>query len=172
MMSLTGEPVRMDRRSSGKKDRHMIKDTLNYIGFYKNLSPNMATAIAYLVETDFSQLEPGKYAVSGDDVFVMVSQSTTRPLSEGKWEAHRKYIDIQCVISGREQIGYANIDQMRVVLPYDGDKDILFLDGPCDDELVLLPGDFTILWPQDAHRPGIAVGEPSTVKKAVVKVRL
>ena len=150
----------------------MIKDTLNYIEFYKKLSPNMATAIEYLVNTDFSQLEPGRYAVSGDDVYVLVSQSTTRPLSEGKWESHRKYIDIQCVISGREQIGYANIDQMQVVQPYDDDKDILFLDGPGDDELVLMPGDFTILWPQDAHRPGIAVSEPAAVKKAVVKVRL
>ncbi|MDW7657428.1 MAG: YhcH/YjgK/YiaL family protein [Bacillota bacterium] len=150
----------------------MIKDSLNYIDKYHSLSQNLAAAIAYLKGTDFSQLEPGRYAINGDSVYAMVSQYETRPLSEGKWEAHRQYIDIQCVIEGQEQIGYANIDGMQVVQPYDEAKDVLFLDGPADDELVLNAGDFTILWPEDVHRPCIAVDQPASVKKVVVKVRL
>jgi YhcH/YjgK/YiaL family protein len=159
-------------RNQRKKETNMIKDTINYIDKYKSLSQNLAAAIAYLKETDFSRLEPGRYEVSGESVYVMVSQYETRPLSEGKWEAHRQYIDIQYVIKGQEQIGYANIDGMQVVQPYDEAKDVLFLDGPADDELVLNAGDFTILWPEDAHRPCIAVDQPAAVKKVVVKVRL
>ena len=33
-------------------------------------------------------------------------------------------------------------------------------------------GGYAILYPQDSHKPGVAVGAPSTVKKIVGKVRI
>ena len=150
----------------------MIKDTRLYLEKYRCFGKSMATAIHYLTHIDFSGIEPGKYAVDGDRVYAMISQYTTRPLSEGKWEAHRQYIDIQYIIQGQEQIGYACIDRLKVTEPYDADKDALFLEGPADDELVLKAGELVMLWPEDAHRPCIAVDGPAPVKKVVVKVRL
>ena len=36
--------------------------------------------------------------------------------------------------------------------------------------LTLGPGEFMLLWPGDAHMPGIAVGDPAPIKKLVVKI--
>ena len=150
----------------------MIRDTIHYLGKYRALGKRFATAIDYLVQTDLQQLEPGRHTIDGDDVFILVSEYTTKPLESGFWEAHRKYVDFQFIISGKEQIGYANLNHLTVSKPYEESSDALFLDGPADDMLIMNAGELAIFWPEDAHMPSIADGTPSQVKKAVVKVKL
>lgn len=150
----------------------MIKDTLSFMEKYKPLHPAMAKAIDYLTKTDLSHLLPGRYDIDGDNLYAMINEYETKPLYESEWEAHRKYIDIQCMIKGQEQISYANIDRMESKGPYDADHDVLFLLGQSDDELLLKEGDVAIFWPEDVHRPGIANKKPVLIKKVVIKVRL
>jgi YhcH/YjgK/YiaL family protein len=100
-----------------------------------------------------------------------VQQYQTKPLAEGKWESHRKYIDVQYVEEGVERIGWTPVAGLTVTEPYDEAKDIAFYQG--DGDFVTVPaGSFVILFPDDAHMPGIAVDKPSPVKKVVVKVRV
>ena len=43
-----------------------------------------------------------------------------------KFEAHKKYIDIQFIISGRERIGYADIATLEPDTEYDAETDAAF----------------------------------------------
>ena len=59
----------------------------------------------------------GKIPIQGDQVFALVQDNTTKPRAQGTWEAHRKYIDVQFLTAGVEEIGYANIKRKAGVLP-------------------------------------------------------
>jgi biofilm protein TabA len=148
---------------------NMILDRLDNAHLYQTLLPRLRQAFDFLRSADLASLPPGRHDVSGDDIFALVQEYRTRPASEGFWESHRKYIDVQHVISGAERMGYAHLATLAVRQPYDADKDLLILDGS-GDFFTVAAGMFTIFAPQDAHMPCLAVAEPAPVKKIVIKV--
>ena len=150
----------------------MIKDTLNRIDRYRGLSPRLDQAIDFLAAANLAALETGRHVIDGDRIYATASGYQTRPLAEGKWEAHRRYIDIQVIVAGQERIGCAALAGRAVSQPYSAEQDVLFLDVVQGDELLLSAGDFAVFWPEDAHRPCMAVGQPEPVRKVVVKVLL
>ena len=91
--------------------------------------------------------------------------------AEAKYEAHKKFIDIQLILSGKELIAVTPIEKMEIKDEYNETKDVMFFqhNDECTD-YVLESGDFLILYPQDVHMPGVCVNEKSAVRKIVVKV--
>lgn len=150
----------------------MIVDHLSNVRLYASLSPRIAKALAALQKGDLQQAADGRYPIDGEDVFALVQQYQTKPAEQGKWEAHRKYLDIQYVISGTEAMGYTTLDQMKVKEPYNEQKDIVFFEGQ-GDRVTVRAGMFAMFFPQDAHMPTLspATGE-NHVRKIVVKVRV
>ena len=98
----------------------------------------------------------------------MIQQYDTKPLEQGRWEAHRRYMDLQVVMQGIEKIGVADIEHLEQG-EYDANRDFLPLFGQ-GDFLTLQAGDFVLLMPEDAHMPGMAVSSPSPVWKIVIKI--
>jgi YhcH/YjgK/YiaL family protein len=127
-------------------------------------------AFAFMKETDLSSLKPGRYPIDGENVFATVSEGMTKDTSQTKWEAHRLYQDIHYVISGKELIGITPVTSAVVIIPYDTAKDIGFYAAKGkyykSDKKA-----FFIVFPGQAHRPGIKVNESSKEKKIVIKVR-
>ena len=148
----------------------MIVDQLQNTSMYYHISDRIKTALRYLQETDLVATAPGRYDIAGDDVFVMIQEYDSKPEEEVAWEAHRLYLDVQYVVSGKENMGFANTGRLQAG-EYDGENDFLPLEGE-GDFIEMRAGTFMILAPQDAHRPGVAVTGPQPVKKAVVKVRI
>ena len=89
----------------------------------------------------------------------------------GKWEAHRKYIDIQYVLSGRERMGYSNTGKLKALTQYDEEKDYALYKGK-GEMLTFTSGTFAVFFPEDAHMPCIKAENNEEVRKVVVKVRL
>lgn len=147
----------------------MIIDTLKNASLYYGLTPRIASGLRYLEKTDFSLLEPGKYELDGSKLFALVQRYESKPRETGKWEAHRKYIDIQFIAQGIECMGYANIDGLTVTQPYSDKDDCLLFDGK-GNILTAAAGNFLLFAPQDAHMPGLALTAPQPVTKVVVKV--
>ena len=112
----------------------------------------------------------GKYELE-DGAYVSVQEYTTKARSEAKYEAHKKFIDIQLILSGRELIAVTPIEKMEIKDEYNEAKDVMFFhhNDECTD-YVLEAGDLLILYPQDVHMPGVCVNERSLVRKIVVKV--
>lgn len=146
----------------------MIIDRLTNSNLYTALHPRIKSAFDYLQKTDFSALQAGKYEIDGLNLYAMLQQYETKPKSQGVWEAHRRYIDLQAVLQGTEILGYANTSRLTPGA-YEPAKDFLPLSGE-GDFLTLQSGSFVLLFPEDAHMPGIAFGLPQPVKKIVVKI--
>jgi len=148
----------------------MIIDQLSNASFYYPLGSRIAVALRYLQETDFSALTVGKYEIDGSRVFALLQESMSKPLALGFWEAHRRYLDIHCVLSGAETIGFAHINGLNGG-PYDEAKDFQVLQGE-GAFCTVLPGMFVLLMPDDAHMPCIAVTDPAPLRKVVMKVEV
>lgn len=148
----------------------MIKDNLLNAKIYYNLSQNIQEGLQWLVNTDLKNLSDGRYEVDGEKIFASIQTYETK--EDAKYEAHRKYIDIQYLVSGTEQIGVTDIKNCNTCIEYNLEKDIEFFDMNKDELFIKLEScDFLILYPHDAHKPSISVNkEKSLVKKVVVKV--
>lgn len=146
----------------------MVIDLISNASLYRPLGPGIARALEFLQRTDLAALEPGRHPLDGDRVYALVSEYLSKRPEEGRWEAHRRFVDLQCVIRGVERIGYAPVGRLEAQ-PYDEAKDLMRLSGP-GEFLTIGPGEFVLLWPGDAHMPGVAGGDPAPVRKLVVKI--
>lgn len=149
----------------------MILDRLTNASQYRGLGRRVAAALDFLTTTDLNKVPVGQQVqILGSEVTGSISESQTKPRdSSRQFEAHRRFIDIHCVLRGTECMGYANRDDLKVTKPYQDADDYLLLDGP-GDFVNVHAGMFAIFMPQDAHMPGLAAQEPQTLRKMVVKV--
>ena len=149
-------------------ERLMIYDKIENIQTYCGISDRLSAALHALRNADFSSLEDGRHAIDGDNIYMNISTYETKPANEHP-EAHKKYIDIQYLISGEELIGVSCLDEMTGEISSNPDNDVALYNGSTTP-LKIGNGYFMVLFPQDAHAPGIACGTPAKVRKAVVKV--
>jgi YhcH/YjgK/YiaL family protein len=149
----------------------MILDKIENAHLYKVLNKRIENAFEYIRETDLKNIKPGKYEIDGENIFALISEYKTKSETEGKLEAHKKYIDVQYVISGEEQMGYVPLNGQQILEPYKEENDIIFFTGDKSFTKVSA-GMFAIFFPEDVHMPGIQTGDSSIVKKLVIKVRV
>lgn len=151
----------------------MIADTIELSERYDMLGARFAAAFAFLRSGESADLPVGRHDVMGDEVFALVQEYQTAPAAEKRWEAHRKYADIQYIVSGEEAIGWALTESLDLREDLFEDKDIAFYAEAADHAGVRLEaGMFTVFFPSDAHKPGCSIGLPSRVRKIVMKVAL
>ncbi|WP_031480338.1 YhcH/YjgK/YiaL family protein [Maridesulfovibrio frigidus] len=150
----------------------MIIDSLEHASKYK-FGPAWEKTFEFLAKVD-PAIEEGKHIIDGDNVFALVSEYKTKDYDKGRFEAHRKYVDIQFLISGREKLGYASLQALEEETPYDSERDVEFLkDLPEVPSIsTLIPGIFMAFFPQDGHMPGLAYDKPEPVKKIVIKIAI
>ena len=149
----------------------MILDNIkNYRG-YHGLGERIANALQYLADTDFLNIPTGRYNIDDDNIFALVSEYQSKDETEGKLEAHRKFIDVQYVVSGQEKIGYTPLKNNGVIQEYNEEKDFALYTGDVSF-LKMRAGMFAIFFPQDLHMPGIELEGKTTIKKVVIKVKV
>jgi YhcH/YjgK/YiaL family protein len=149
----------------------MILDKLENSAPYKNLHPRIAAAIDWLQKANLAGLPLGKTVIDGEHLFALTQEYTPKEPELLKFEAHRRYWDVQVVVAGVEWMGWANLSQVTVSEPHDTERDVAFFRG--QGQFVLVPaGYFTIFAPHDVHMPGVAVEPLSLVRKVVVKVEV
>jgi YhcH/YjgK/YiaL family protein len=149
----------------------MILDRLENSGTYNFAGDRFGKGFNFLKETDLDKIDDGRYEIDGNDVYAIVSNYMTKDSAKGHPEAHRKYADIQYIVSGSENIGYSVYSGQSVFKEYDTEKDFLLYDD-VSFYIQLKAGMFAVFYPDDLHMPGIKIGEPGSVKKIVVKVRI
>jgi len=139
---------------------------------YNYLEEKFRAAYKWLAETDIAALPVGSYPVMGDTVVANVQEYTTILPSEGSFETHEKYFDIQYIVSGEEQFGVCKRDGL-VVKQRIEENDLIFYEEPEHSGSVYMEaGDLIVVAPEDAHKPRCQAGGPCEVKKVVVKVAI
>ncbi len=148
----------------------MIFDDIKNIRNYSEVDEKIADFILNLT----AMQECGKVFLSEDRLtYANVDEYTTKTLENCKLEAHKKYIDIQILLDGVEELDYINVEGLKVKEAYIPERDIMFFDTPEKvlNRIILETGKFVLLYPHEAHQPQMAYKNiPSKVKKVVVKI--
>ena len=148
----------------------MIYDTIDHAGLYRPISANLAKALDFLTSTDLSKYDTERVEIDGDKVYALFQRYETKPVNDSP-EAHKKYIDVQYIVSGIEKIRWAKLgDLTQVEERYSKGQDIAFYTGDSRFDFVLTKGTFLMLYPQDAHMPGISDEKDVNVRKIVFKI--
>ncbi len=146
----------------------MILSTLKDADLYAGLHPHFVRAFEYLRNTDLISLQPGKYAVEGEEIFVIVEACKGRARSEAKLECHRRYIDIQLVLDGVDEMGWKSLAEcVDPKTDYDEARDIRFFNDLPASWVATPAGSFCIFFPDDCHAPLVSDG---MIRKVVMKI--
>lgn len=146
----------------------MILDTLDQSARYIGLHPGFARAFEFLSDAALMQRDPGKHELDGERLFVIISHDPGRGRQGAKLESHRRYIDIQYVARGTDEMGWRPLAECeKVEMPYDPQREVAFYADAPDAWIRVPAGQFVIFWPEDAHAP---LGGQGELVKAVVKV--
>lgn len=152
----------------------MPSPTVNQEEFARQYQANKVLwdkAFEFMKNNDLKSLAPGKYPIDGDLVYASITEGVDQPLENTKWESHRKYLDLQYIISGAEKMGIANPEGQEVTMPYDAARDVANYNIAVGDLTLATPEYFFLFFPFDAHRPTIKVND-EPVKKLVIKIKM
>src|SRR5690606_32668589 len=131
----------------------MIYDQFKNHSLYRNLHPRIERAFDYLDAFDPGTPD-GNLELEGLNLVAMIQTYDTRESANKKMESHRRYVDLQYIISGEETMFHRATDRLEVKEPYNAERDVVFYHDADDQSLVLKPGDFVILFQHDGHKPG------------------
>lgn len=156
----------------------MIFDSVKNAELYSGLGADFREIFEFIKKTNLEKTPAGRYPLSGG-IYYLVQEIEAKPADSGEsgcvYEAHRKYIDLQYIIKGRELQKFSHLSALKEKTPYDGEKDVAFYEGPAgmtaSGHAVLNSGFFTVYFPEDGHIPGLgANGDPEKILKAVFKI--
>ncbi len=145
----------------------MVFDRLSESRRYESLHPLFQAAFEFLKTAE--DLEPGRYELEGG-AYVNIIAGETAPAEKGRYETHRRYIDIQCLLKGQTLLWWANINDLNPITEYDAESDCRFYQAQ-GQSIPVRSGDFYVLYPEDGHLPNSARGGcPAPFKVAVAKI--
>jgi biofilm protein TabA len=128
------------------------------------------SAFAFMKRNDLVNMPKGKYNIDSPYVYASITDDPSKDFEKTNWESHRRYIDLQYIVTGEEVIGLNPVAQSTVTKPYDEKKDVANYSAE-GQMLHSVPGTFFLFFPSDAHRPNITPGGNKPVKKLVIKIR-
>ncbi len=148
----------------------MVLDKIENSKLYAGLSEKIAKAFAYINETDLHSFAPGRYEIDNGDIFALIQEYDTKEKSDCKLEGHKRFIDVQYIISGAELIG---ITQLKNQIPTEKNDEDDYAFYECATDFIKLDaGMFAIFFPEDLHKPCIKLNQISRIKKIVIKVKI
>lgn len=146
----------------------MILDVLENSYCYLSLNKRFAKAFDFLMRPDLKELPEDRYKIDGDRVYAIVDKGPGRNRKDAMLEIHEKYIDIQLVLAGTDEMGWKpKASCIQSSGGYDPKKDLQFFEDEPDAWLATRPGVFAIFFPDDAHMPMISSGQ---LHKVIAKV--
>lgn len=95
----------------------------------------------------------GKYVIDGERIYVSIQEYETKSYGDCRFETHKRYADIQCILQGREQIWVTEQPLLTPDTEYDPKADIRFWKAGKASLLDLHAGELVILLPGEAHKP-------------------
>lgn len=149
----------------------MISQNINTKELSSEVKIRIDKGLRYLRKIKISDFRIGTFEIDGNEIFALHQEYKTISRDECKFEAHKKYIDIQYILKGKEFIGYIPTSELDYDGEYDTQNDIVFFKNISNTGGVILKaGEYAIFEPNDAHAPKGIVDNSKNVKKIVVKV--
>lgn len=148
----------------------MIYDHFDHLSLYAVPGTPLHRALVYARDVA-AGVADGRIEIDGELLYASVASYETGGREERRFEAHRRYIDVQVLLAGEETIDVALDGGLPILEAYDEQRDVMFLKPPAHvASLPMRPGLFAVFYPHDIHRPGCHLGDKQKVRKIVMKV--
>ena len=155
-----------------KEEHYMVYDKISNLEKYLGISPNLDTAIRFLLSQDLNEQPLGHTDIEGRQVFVNVMEAEAMPAETKNFEIHKEYMDIQIDLRGIEVIETGDASSMEI-MDYDAAADFGSVKCPTAASCVMGPGNFILCMTSEPHKPGILHSdEYARLKKCVFKVHV
>lgn len=148
----------------------MILSHISDSSRYESLHPLFKQVFDYIKANDLTKVPAERIVLDGDKLFINVADARLIPAETQKLEVHQKYIDIHFPLSGKEIVGWKHLSNLGTSkAPFDTDNDFALYAEEPTTYFTVMPGEFYIVYPEDAHAPIIGEG---TLRKLIVKVMI
>ena len=148
----------------------MIITNLNNSSRIEAIHPAFKTLFEYIKSHDLLNKECGRITLDGEALFINNVELTGLNKSEQLLEVHQTYIDVHILLRGDESIGWKPLESIEnITKEYSLQDDCALSDDIPTSYTQLMPGDMVIVYPEDAHAPGIGDGK---IRKLIAKVML
>lgn len=150
----------------------MILSTLKDCSRYEAIDAKLKLAFDYIKANDLLNAPLGKIELDGKNVFInnsLIGADKIGKKESQKLEYHKDYLDIHIVLEGKEIQGWKDLSKAEDLGEYNETKDVAFSTDRPTSFVEILPGEFTIVYPEDMHAPNIS-DEP--IRKLVVKIKV
>lgn len=148
----------------------MVYDNIDNVKIYENLHKGFKKAFEFL--SNYKDMPSGRVVIDGDDVYAIVNNDyKLKAIDNTRYEAHKKYIDIQYIIKGTEKFGVQDVAGLKENTKYDETKDIAFFDGKDGNLITLSEKQFIIIYPHEAHLPACKDNKEQT-SRIIIKVKI
>ena len=148
----------------------MVLSTLQNSERVESLHPLFKKAFDYVKSHDILNMPCGRIEIEGDSLFINNSNPDCVDKEQQVLEVHRRYIDIHVLLDGEETVGWKSLENCSVELKaYDEANDCALYSEPASTYFTMKPGQFLIVWPEDAHAPVIGKGK---IRKLIIKVKI
>lgn len=147
----------------------MILAHLNDSDRYASLHPLFKQLFDYVKAHDFTHVPAERIVLDGDRLFINVADVTLKSPEEQVLEVHRRYIDVHFPLSREEVMGWSSLSVLATesMQPFNEEDDFAVYAERAQSYLTIHPGEFAIVWPEDAHAPIIGQG---ALRKLIAKV--
>lgn len=147
----------------------MILSNLKNSERIESLHPRFAQLFSYVKTHDLLNTPLGRIELDGDNLFINNVEAAAKAEADQPLELHRTYIDVHILLVGNERIGWKAIGQLEDCSDYDQAGDCMLSKDRATASVDIHPGEFVIVYPEDAHAPLIGEG---MIRKLIAKVRL
>ena len=146
----------------------MIVDSVSNIYNYAGLHPQFEEIFNFLKINDLKHLPVGKYEIIKNKAFLISDKGAAKSKEQACLESHKKYIDIQLILEGTDEMGWSPLDLCATPIDnYNVENDIQFFKDQPQFFIPVSSGYFAMFFPEDAHMPMTGSG---FIHKVVVKI--
>lgn len=144
----------------------MIIDSIDNISQYEALLPGISERWAQVCAEGHTEV--GRYPLT--EGFYMIQEGYTKPMAEGTFELHRRYIDVQFLLEGSEEVAWTKRENIEITLPYDEERDMERGRAAHDHRMQMTAGMCYIAFPHDGHQTVSHTEIIQHYKKCIIKV--
>ena len=136
------------------------------LGRYAAILPGLEEAVEQV--NALTSFEDKTYPLSNGNRF-FVTNGTTKAVDVA--EAHRRYLDIQYIVKGKEVMGWADLKDCEPVGEFQDAKDVGKYSGDFE-YMTINEGVCYVAFPEDVHMPGRHLDVANDFVKVVIKLKV
>lgn len=147
----------------------MIYANLTDAARYCGINPRLDRALKLLTPEFLASVGTRRQEIEGERLYVTRFDVETSSDEGRLFEYHRRYLDIFVTVQGEERVDIATPGALTVT---EQRGDYWGCAGKAEQSVRLSPGRFLVLFPGDAHRPGMAAEKPEGISRIVFKIEI